>query len=79
MLFAASRRHLLEAPSSQDFPPFSSIAIFPGAESQLIPPVGQPSCLLFVFTVLALVLHSHSHGCFATGSDTRVSASGSDV
>ena len=40
---------------------------------------GRPSCLLFVFTVFALVLQSHSHGCFATGEGTRVSASGSDV
>jgi len=58
MLFAAIHRHLLEAPSSQDFPSFSSIAIFPAAEFQLIPSVGGPLvCFLFSLFLRLFCIH----------------------
>ena len=58
MLFAAGRRHLLEAPQSQDFPPFSSIATFPAAESQLIPSVGGP-LVCFLFSLFLRLFYNH--------------------
>ena len=58
MRLTASRRHLLEAPSSQDFPPFFSIATFPAAESQLIPSVGGPLvCFLFSLFLRLFCIH----------------------
>jgi hypothetical protein len=50
----ACPRHLLEAPSSQDLPPYSSIVIFPVAESQLVLSVIRPSCF---FLFISLFLH----------------------